>query len=526
MELRFLFVGILCSFSIQSRAISIPPVPRFPSASALSHAQAPLRESLDDWIAREESIALNRLLANIKPGGVNVQSDQNVADGTVIASPSKEDPDYWYQWVRDAAITTNTLVDLYTEHPTSEFSASLETILTAYTNLQTRLQRTANPSGTLDDLSGLGEPKFHVDGSAFRGDWGRPQSDGPALRAITLMRYLRAFNASHPTLWSSGELTANSFYETLYKAELPARSIIKADLEYVSHFWNHSSFDLWEEVDGMHFYTAMVQLRALREGSRIARAFRDDGAAAWYGEQSVYLERFVRRFWNKGKGHLAETLWSRRSGLDCAVLLGSLHALPEGEDEAVFPPWSDEVLVSLLALVRDMRRRFAINDRHAEGEKEGGLGHEDRLEGVGVGRYPEDVYDGYGTSTGHPWFLCTSSAAEVLYRTASHLSLSGSLHTNPINLEFYNALLSTSASVLVNTTYIAENEAFKAVVERLQHVGDEFLKVVKTHVDAEGSMSEQFDRETGYLRGARDLTWSYSAFLQAARARKEAKERS
>jgi glucoamylase len=33
-------------------------------------------------------------------------------------------------------------------------------------------------------------------------------------------------------------------------------------------------------------------------------------------------------------------------------------------------------------------------------------------------------------------------------------------------------------------------------------------------------MSEQFDSVTGYMRGARDLGWSYAAFLRAARARR------
>lgn len=361
-----------------------------------------------------------------------------------------------------------------------------------------------------------------MNGSAFTDSWGRPQRDGPALRAITLMRYLRAYNASHPDLWTSTSSTSKAFYDSLYTAELPARSIIKADLEYVSHFWNHTSFDLWEEVDGMHFFTAMVQLRALKEGEHVARAFGDEGAAQWYGDQAIYLERFARRFWNKDKGRLVAMLWSRRSGLDCAVLLGSLHGLPqEGEPgEPVFPPWADEVLISLLGLVRDMGDRFPVNTQATRGDGNS----VNQLQGVGIGRYPEDIYDGYGTSIGHPWFLCTSSAAEILYRTASHLSVSGSLTTNPLNVEFYAALLPSSSSpeLSANTTYTADDASFKAVIERLRHVGDEFLSVVKTHVDAEGSMSEQFDRETGHLRGARDLTWSYGAFLQAVRARKEA----
>lgn len=100
--------------------------------------------------------------------------------------------------VRDAAITMNTLVDVYADGPSSSRGSALSSILGAYTSLSSDIQHTSNPSGTFDDLSGLGEPKFHVDGTPFTGSWGRPQRDGPALRALTLMHYLREYNASHP----------------------------------------------------------------------------------------------------------------------------------------------------------------------------------------------------------------------------------------------------------------------------------------------------------------------------------------
>ncbi|KAF2682059.1 glycoside hydrolase family 15 protein [Lentithecium fluviatile CBS 122367] len=520
MELR---IGslLLTLFAINIFAYSIPPLSGFLPAIRTSFIQKPLRETLDDWIEREERIALDKLLANVKPGGRNVEGNgKHVADGTVIASPSTESPNYYYQWVRDAAITTNTLVDLYADDPSSKLSSSLSTVLDAYATLQTKIQRTSNPSGSFDDLQGLGEPKFQVDGTPFTGSWGRPQRDGPALRAITLINYLRAYNASHPSIWESGE--ADDIFDTLYEASMPARSVIKADLEYVSHFWNASGFDLWEEVDGLHFFTAAVQLKALREGTQIARAFGDDGAAHWYNEQATYLERFVRRFWNKKKGHLVETLWSHRTGLDCGLLLGSLHSYPSEtvDYDPVFPPYSDETLISLLALVQDQRERFPINlqpydDAPFEGESIFG--------GVGLGRYPEDVYDGYGTSErgGNPWFLCTSSAAEVLYRTASRLTETSSLTITPLGLPFYSALLSSSSlAPEEGATYGPSDAIFHSIVEKLKLVGDEFLEVVKTHVDGEGSMSEQFDQVTGYMRGATDLTWSYGAFLQAVGARK------
>lgn len=426
--------------------------------------------------------------------------------------------------VRDAAITMNSLVDLYADDPTSSLGAKLSTILNAYASLQSKLQHTTNPSGSFDDLSGLGEPKFGVDGKPFTGSWGRPQRDGPALRALTLMHYLREYNASHPSLWSSNE--AADFFEPLYQATLPPNSVIKADLEYVSHHWNESGFDLWEEVEGLHFFNLMVSARTLRDGSDLARSFGDPRAAEWYEEQAIYIEKLLRKFWNPKKGHLVETLWSKRTGLDCGLLLGSLHASPytKTSTEPVYPPWSDEILVSLLELARDQRDRFPINSKPDEDRNDE---VEDSIfEGTGIGRYPEDVYDGYGTSHngGNPWFLCTSSAAEILYRSAAHFSTSANLTITSRALPFYESLLASSDMEVSAGTFGPGDVLYTSVVSKLRSVGDDFLEVVKTHVDAEGSMSEQFDRQTGYMRGARDLTWSYGAFLGAVRARKLARE--
>lgn len=98
MELRyFLTLNVLFSFLCCSSAFSVPAVPRSIITSRISYSQRPLRQTLDDWIHGEERIALDRLLANVKPGGVNVQGHEGVLDGTIVASPSKDEPDYWYQ---------------------------------------------------------------------------------------------------------------------------------------------------------------------------------------------------------------------------------------------------------------------------------------------------------------------------------------------------------------------------------------------------------------------------------------------
>lgn len=89
---------LLASFVPYAYAFSIPSLPHlnFPGAANAQKQQQPLQDTLDTWIQQEEQIALDKLLANVSPGGRNVQG-QGVAPGTVVASPSRNDPDYWYQ---------------------------------------------------------------------------------------------------------------------------------------------------------------------------------------------------------------------------------------------------------------------------------------------------------------------------------------------------------------------------------------------------------------------------------------------
>ncbi len=82
-----------------SSAFSILPLPYLQSFIGPSHAQEqqkPLQESLGAWIEQEKRVALDNLLANVAPGGRNVEG-KGVIPGTVVASPSQDSPDYWYQ---------------------------------------------------------------------------------------------------------------------------------------------------------------------------------------------------------------------------------------------------------------------------------------------------------------------------------------------------------------------------------------------------------------------------------------------
>jgi glucoamylase len=88
----------------------------FSIPSNLRHTQSVLRESLhlektnlgpqsslNSWLEQEEKIALDKLLRNVSPGGINAQ---DAAPGTVIASPSKNHPNYYYQCTSSCSFVT------------------------------------------------------------------------------------------------------------------------------------------------------------------------------------------------------------------------------------------------------------------------------------------------------------------------------------------------------------------------------------------------------------------------------------
>ncbi|KAK9236673.1 Six-hairpin glycosidase-like protein [Lipomyces kononenkoae] len=463
----------------------------------------------ESWLSLQSARSFDGILANIGPDGANVVG-QNVQPGVVVASPSHDHPDYFYHWVRDGAITIRVLVDEYAKSG----SASVKTIIDAYVDNVRTTQWTPNPSGQFG-RGGLGEPKFEVDGRAFVGTWGRPQRDGPALRAITLISYTRALQDRGASIDS---------LRYLY-------DLIKPDLEYVSKFWASPGFDLWEEQEGLHFFTAMVQYKALFLGKDISLDFNDDGAARWYRTQSNGLKQFLLSFWDEERGYLVETLASPRSGLDTAILLGAIH----GGSETVFPIYSDSMIATLQALVADMLARYPINEQDS-------FDSDSFPSAVGIGRYPEDVYSGgdLGDSgLGNPWFLCTASVAHTLYGLVEHLALSNSgLTITNLTADFYLPLLSPtpeikpeycdfsatgmwsrSAPILRFAPGSRENEQ---VITNIMHYADGFLRVVRKHADGDGNMSEQFDRNTGFMRGARQLTWSFESVFSAIEMRERA----
>lgn len=424
-----------------------------------------------DLLERREWV-LENLLANLERG--------DISPGAVIASPSRQAPNYFLHWIRDSGLVMAALVQEL-DDPLADVGTRerLERVVRAWVAFESRLQETPNRSG------GLGEPRFQVDGRADDSDWGRPQNDGPALRASAMIDFAwREIRAGRK----------REVLQQLYRAELPARTAIKKDLEYVAHHWREDGFDLWEEVKGHHYFTRAVQRRALLKGAALANELGDPDAARFYTQQAGLISASLEEFHSAARGYAVPTIgqtggWTHKtSELDVSVILGAIHGAAEPGAHArlhaapavqatarelrnaflkLYP--LNQGVLSETASARELRNAFVgLYPVNRAVQSRGGPA-------AAIGRYPEDVYDGNGFTGGNPWFLATHAYAEWHCRGGE----------------------GTAGEQALGLRYLERS---------VQHQGPH------------ATMSEQFRRGDGFLQGARDLTWSYASFLTAARA--------
>jgi glucoamylase len=327
--------------------------------------------SLENWIKAQTDRSLSRVYLAISP--------KDGALGSVMASPSRDNPDYYFHWIRDAALTMREVWAYRALNPKRARNTLMD-----YAVFSRKNQTTENPAPSHRGYD-LGEPKFEMSGAAFQGPWGGPQNDGPALRVLALLGLA-------DDLMMSGQ--QDFVYKVLYAPEIPARTVIKADLEYVAHHWQDPSFDLWEEVKGDHFYTRLAQWRALSEGAIFAARMQDPQAAAFYKQQASAVMESLDKFWSSSKNYLVATRnWvgghdpqEKASLLDIAIVLGVLHS---GRAGSPFYVDDDRVIATVWELVQAFDYQYAINRDRTNDE---GLPM-----GPGIGRYPEDHYSGTST---------------------------------------------------------------------------------------------------------------------------------
>ncbi|KAL1701190.1 glycoside hydrolase family 15 protein [Schizophyllum commune] len=430
--------------------------------------------TVEAYISSESPIAQAGILAAIGPNGEN---SGGAAAGVIVASPSDSDPDYLYTWTRDAALVSRVLVDQFTQGGDS----SLQSVIESYVSAQDTLQHLDNPSGGYDS-GGLGEPKFNIDLTAFTDAWGRPQTDGPALRALTLITYgnslLSGDNSSYVT-------------DTLWP-------IIKADLDYVVQYWNQQTFDLWEEIQSSgSFFTSVVQHAALRQGVSFASAVGDDGSSYSSAADSVLCA--AQSFWNEDGGYFNANQGGGRSGIDNNAVLASIHTfdVEAGCDANTFQPCSDRALSNLKVYVDSFRGLYSINP----------TGDTDAIL---TGRYKEDSYQG-----GNPWYLNTFAVAEQLYDALTTWDQVGSIDVTSTSLAFFQQF----SDSIAEGSYDSSSDEYSTLTSAIHDWADGFIEVIANYTPSDGSLAEQINKDSGEPASALDLTWSYASAVTAFNAR-------
>ena len=456
------------------------------TAGALSQA-----EPLDAWLDREYRYAATAMLRSVSPVDIIKERPgfgQRIlpVKGAIVASPVlasyDPDPDYFFHWYRDSAVVIDALRLLFEhgelgqqalEHVAdfTRFSLSLAH-LDGRALVSAPAWRSAVTAGFVqyvrddEDFAAVlgdaiaGDTRVNPDGTLDISRWNRPQHDGPPLRALALLQWVRK----------------SSLPESVV-AEVSL--LIRADLAFTFQRWRTPSYDIWEEESGHHYYTLCVAAAALAEGSKWLRAGGDEALARAYGAESIVIHHRLDEFWLEEAGHYRSRVLSsgERSTkeLDIAVVLAAIHVAqdhprepgtsgisPDDSAHTVHDPRMQSTLARLEALFDSL---YPINHgRPAE-------------RGPAMGRYAGDVY-----YSGGAYYFSTLGAAELCFRAA---------------------VGSKDASSWVRR-------------------GDAYLETVRTYTPVNGELSEQFDQRTGVQSSARHLAWSYAALISAVAARRAA----
>ena len=300
-----------------------------------------------------------------------------------------------------------------------------------------------------------GEARVNPDGSIDLQHWSRPQNDGPASRAIIVLRWLTSLRGK------IDEADANS-----------AARLLRMDLDFTLQNWFTPCFDIWEEEEGLHYYTLRVQAAALSEGAQWLAAEKDYERARACESAAARIRAMLDDSWLESEGYyrsrLTDATERNAKNLNMAVVLAALHADGADVRHSVRDP---RMFATLSRLEHVFRSEYLINQDLSSAM------------GPAMGRYAGDTY-----YSGGAYYFSTLAAAEFYFR------------------------LSAASTTKATRPDATETSAFAK--------GDAFLRTVQRFTPDNGAMSEQFDQNTGEQTSAKHLAWSYAAFITCADARR------
>lgn len=112
-------------------------------------------------------------------------------------------------------------------------------------------------------------------------------------------------------------------------------------------------------------------------------------------------------------------------------------------------------------------------------------------------------------------YLATLASAELLYDALYQWNKIGQLDVTKTSLSFFKDF---DAAVKTGT-YSAHSSTYKTLTSAIRTYADDFIGLVQDYTPSNGSLAEQYDRNTGVPLSANDLTWSYASFITAIQRR-------
>jgi glucoamylase len=101
----------------------------------------------------------------------------------------------------------------------------------------------------------------------------------------------------------------------------------------------------------------------------------------------------------------------------------------------------------------------------------------------------------------------------VLYDAVYQINRTGRLVVDKISLPFFKDLSNDTA------LGVYTGSALTQMLNKMTTYADGFVATIQPHLVTNGSISEQFNKTTGEETSASKLTWSFAAFVTAARRR-------
>jgi glucoamylase len=456
-------------------------------------------EALEDWLDRQYRHSAACLLRSVSSDVVKTRAGFGQIirprKGSIVASPVPAsydpDPDYFFHWFRDSAMVVDAL-RLLSEDPaagvdTRQHFADFVHFSSSLYDLDGRalIEPAKWRGGVTDDYrkylradadlarshgKAIGaETRVNPDGTLDISSWPRPQYDGPPLRALTLLRWMRT----------------HRFDSTLTAA---VNRLLRGDLDMTMEHDREACFDIWEEEQGFHYYTLRVSAAALRAGAKWLEEGGEALPSRAFGAAAREILRQLDGYWLHHEGYfrsrvLASGLTSGKE-LDIAVILAAVHAGDSGGDAS-----------------------SAGADGHADVDADAGRDNATHL-------------------ANDPRLHATLSRLEALFDAAYPINRSRPPDRAPAMGRYAGDVYFSGGAYYFSTLGAAEFcfQAALGAADPHAHIrrGDAYLRTVRAFTPPSGDLSEQFDQRTGEQRSAKHLAWSYAALISCVAARRRA----